>query len=109
MLSPMDYTSSMPSIRTTDVFDHWFARIRDLRARVRVQARIDRLAMGNAGDHKSVGGGVTELRIDYGPGYRVYYTQRGSVLVVLLCGGDKSSQRDDIAQAKALAANLDME
>lgn len=80
----------MPSIRTTDVFDHWFVRIRDLRARVRVQARIDRLAMGN-------------------PGYRVYYTQRGSILVVLLCGGDKSSQRDDIAQAKDLAANLDME
>ncbi|BCF89244.1 MULTISPECIES: type II toxin-antitoxin system RelE/ParE family toxin [Paraburkholderia] len=99
----------MPSIRTTDVFDHWFVRIRDLRARVRVQARIDRLAMGNPGDHKSVGAGVTELRIDYGPGYRVYYTQRGSILVVLLCGGDKSSQRDDIAQAKDLAANLDME
>jgi len=65
--------------------------------------------MGNPGDHKSVGAGVTELRIDYGPGYRVYYTQRGSILVVLLCGGDKSSQRDDIAQAKDLAANLDME
>ncbi|MFP3553609.1 type II toxin-antitoxin system RelE/ParE family toxin [Paraburkholderia sp. SIMBA_049] len=87
----------------------WFVRIRDLRARVRVQARIDRLAMGNPGDHKSVGGGVLELRIDYGPGYLVYYTQRGSVLVVLLCGGDKTSQQADIAQAKSLAANLDME
>lgn len=74
----------MPSIRTTDVFDQWFVRIRDLRARVRVQARIDRLALGNPGDHKSVGGGVTELRIDYGPGYRVYYTQRGAVLVANL-------------------------
>ncbi|WP_109478494.1 type II toxin-antitoxin system RelE/ParE family toxin [Paraburkholderia sp. C35] len=99
----------MTSIRTTEVFDHWFVRIRDLRARVRVQARIDRLAMGNPGDHKSVGGGVQEMRIDYGPGYRVYYTQRGAVLVVLLCGGDKTSQQADIAEAKALAANLDME
>jgi putative addiction module killer protein len=105
----MDYNIRMPSIRTTDVFDHWFSHLRDLRARVRVQARIDRMAMGNPGDHKAVGAGVTELRIDYGPGYRVYYTQRGAVLVILLCGGDKSSQQADIAHAKALAANLDTE
>ncbi len=76
----------MPAIRTTDVFDHWFDRLRDLRTRVRIQARIDRLATGNPGDHKSVGGGVNELRIDLGPGYRVYYTQSGAVLVILLCG-----------------------
>jgi putative addiction module killer protein len=97
----------MPTVRTTDVFDHWFDRLRDLRTRVRIQARIDRLATGNPGDHKSVGGGVNELRIDLGPDYRVYYTQSGAVLVILLCGGNKSTQQADIDRAKALAANLD--
>lgn len=103
----MSYNRPVPNIRTTEIFDNWFNRLRDLRARVRVQARIDRLATGNPGDHKSVGGGVNELRIDEGPGYRVYYTQRGAVLVILLCGGDKSTQRADIERAKALASNLD--
>lgn len=103
----MSYNKIMLNIRTTDVFDHWFNRLRDLRARVRVQARIDRLATGNPGDHKPVGGGVNELRIDEGPGYRVYYTHRGAVLVILLCGGSKSTQQTDIDRAKTLAANLD--
>ncbi|SAL54858.1 addiction module protein [Caballeronia sordidicola] len=97
----------MLNIRTTEVFDQWFSRLRDLRGRIRVQARIDRLATGNPGDHKSVGSGINELRINEGPGYRVYYTQRGSILVVLLCGGDKSTQQADIERAKTLAANLD--
>lgn len=99
----------MLSIRTTDIFDAWFARLRDAKARVRIQVRIDRLSMGNPGDVRPVGEGVSELRIDYGPGYRVYYVQRGSVLVVMLCGGDKSSQSSDIKQAKAIAAQLDRE
>lgn len=105
----MDYNSKMPTIHTTDTFDAWFGHLRDLRARVRIQARIDRLEMGNAGDVKAVGKGISEMRIDYGPGYRVYYAQRGTVLVILLCGGDKSTQQADIDRAKALAAQLDTE
>jgi len=105
----MGYDRSMPSVRTTPDFDDWFAGLRDVRARVRIQTRIDRLEMGNSGDSKTVGGGVLELRINYGPGYRVYYVQRGAVLVVLLCGGDKSTQQADITQAKALANTLDLE
>ncbi|MBO9329546.1 type II toxin-antitoxin system RelE/ParE family toxin [Achromobacter xylosoxidans] len=99
----------MPSVRTTAIFDDWLRKLRDVRARARIQARIDRLELGNPGDSKPVGGGVCELRIDHGPGYRVYYTQRGTVLVVLLCGGSKATQPADIARAKAIAAVLDME
>lgn len=69
--------------------------------------RIDRLVLGHEGDSKSVGGGISELRIDYGPGYRVYFTYRGKTLVILLCGGDKASQKRDIARAKALATTLE--
>ena len=105
----MGYINAMYSIRTTDSFDNWFMGLRDIRARVRIQTRIDRLEMGNPGDSKSVGGGIVELRINYGPGYRVYYVQRGDVLVVLLCGGDKSSQQNDIARAKEIASTLDLE
>jgi putative addiction module killer protein len=71
---------------------------------VRIAARIDRLASGNPGDVKPIGGGLSEMRIDYGPGYRVYFMQRGSVVIILLCGGDKDTQQQDIEQAKALAA-----
>ncbi len=78
--------------------------LKDRRAAARVQVRIDRLAGGNPGDVKPVGGGVSELRIGYGPGYRVYYMQSGKVLIVLLCGGDKSSQSRDIADAQRIAA-----
>ncbi|TDL81211.1 type II toxin-antitoxin system RelE/ParE family toxin [Meridianimarinicoccus aquatilis] len=84
-------------------FHGWLSDLRDRRAKVRMAARLDRLAVGNPGDVKPVGGGISELRINYGPGYRVYYTTRGKVLIVLLCGGDKSSQDADIKQAKALA------
>jgi putative addiction module killer protein len=78
--------------------------LRDRQAKVRIAARIDRLASGNPGDVKPIGGGLSEMRINHGPGYRVYFMQRGSIVIVLLCGGDKSSQQRDIEQAKALAA-----
>jgi putative addiction module killer protein len=81
----------------------WFAGLRDHQARARINARIRRLSLGNAGDVKPVGSGVSELRIDYGPGYRVYYLQRGTVLVVLLCGGDKRTQNADIKRAITIA------
>ncbi|HLY81209.1 MAG TPA: type II toxin-antitoxin system RelE/ParE family toxin [Caulobacteraceae bacterium] len=93
----------MVEIRQTAVFRAWLAGLRDLRARGRIAVRIDRLAEGNPGDVKSVGDGVSELRIDHGPGYRLYFTRQGALLVILLCGGDKSSQDRDIRQAKALA------
>lgn len=93
----------MIEVRQTAIFRDWVTGLRDLRARARIAIRIDRLAEGNPGDVKSVGDGVSELRIDYGPGYRLYFTRRGALLVILLCGGDKSSQDRDIRQAKALA------
>jgi putative addiction module killer protein len=96
----------MVEVRQTREYAKWFAELRDLRARARIAVRIDRLVLGNPGNVKPVGEGVSELRIDYGPGYRVDFTQRGSVLVILLCGGDKSSQDRDIAAAKALAREL---
>lgn len=97
----------MIEVRQTREFATWFGDLRDVRARARISVRIDRLALGNPGDAKPVGEGVSELRVDYGPGYRVYFTQRGSKLVILLCGGDKASQVRDIAAAKALARELE--
>ncbi len=85
-------------------FDRWISGLRDRRAAVRIQVRIDRLAGGNPGDVKPIGGGLSEMRIDHGPGYRVYFMRRGSVLIVLLCGGEKSAQARDIEQASAIAA-----
>lgn len=96
----------MAVILTTAVFDRWFERLRDRKAAARVQARIDRAGVGNLGDCKPVGGGVSEMRIDYGPGYRVYFVQRGLELIVLLAGGDKGSQAKDIEAAKALAKQV---
>lgn len=97
----------MIEVRKTDAFGAWFDALRDRAARVRIQVRIDRLALANPGKHRAMTGGVCELKIDHGPGYRVYYTQRGEVLIVLLCGGDKSSQRADIKAAIAMADQLD--
>ncbi|MEO0803958.1 MAG: type II toxin-antitoxin system RelE/ParE family toxin [Cyanobacteria bacterium J06642_2] len=97
----------MIEIRQTDIFATWFAKLKDRRAKARVQVRIDRMALGNFGDVAPVGEGVSELRIHYGPGYRVYFIQRGSIVVVLLCGGDKRSQSSDIARAKTLAKQLE--
>ncbi len=81
----------------------WMKNLRDKRAVVKIDRRLIRLAEGNQGDVRSIGDGLSELRIDYGPGYRVYYLQRGAIVIVLLCGGDKSSQDRDIAKAKYLA------
>ena len=97
----------MIEIRKTDQFSKWLDGLRDLRARARVQVRIERLAAGNPGDAKSVGEGVSELRIDYGPGYRVYFTKRGQQLIILLAGGDKGSQTKDVETALRLANELD--
>jgi putative addiction module killer protein len=96
----------MIEVRKTDSFAKWLDRLSDIRARVRVLARIERLADGKPGDVKSVGAGVLEMRIDYGPGYRVYYTLRGRELIILLAGGDKDSQAKDIKTALRLAQNL---
>jgi len=96
----------MVEIRKTETFAQWLDELRDLRARARVQVRIERLAAGNPGDVKAVGEGVSELRIDYGPGYRVYFTKRGSATVILLAGGDKHTQANDIRIAQRLANNL---
>lgn len=96
----------MIEIRQTDRYAAWIEDLRDDRARMRIEVRIRRLQLGNPGDVKPVGEGVSELRIDYGPGYRVYFTQRGDTLVVLLVGGDKRTQDRDIAAAIALARNL---
>jgi putative addiction module killer protein len=93
-------------IRKTELFARWIDGLKDLRARARVLARIERLAGGNPGDVAPVGEGVSELRIDYGPGYRVYFKQTGRELIVLLAGGDKSSQAKDIKTALRLARNL---
>jgi putative addiction module killer protein len=96
----------MFEVQKTDKFDRWLATLRDQRAVAKIASRIERLAMGNAGDVKAVGAGVSELRVDYGPGYRVYYKQIGNRIVVILCGGDKSTQDRDISDAKTIAAQL---
>lgn len=96
----------MIEIRKTDIYAHWLDGLRDIRARARVQARVERLVSGNPGDVKPVGEGVSEMRIDYGPGYRVYYTMRGRTLIILLAGGDKRTQASDIKTALRLARNL---
>ena len=97
----------MLEIRRTDEFTDWIDRLRDRVARAKILVRIDRLAAGNAGDVRPVGDGISELRIDHGPGYRVYFVRRGLVLIVLLCGGDKSSQDRDITKAKKMATDLE--
>lgn len=96
----------MLEIRKTDTYAQWIDSLRDLQARARIQVRIERLAAGNPGDVKAVGDGISELRIDYGPGYRVYFTKRGREVVILLAGGDKSTQSADIKIALRLARNL---
>ncbi|MGA7744734.1 MAG: type II toxin-antitoxin system RelE/ParE family toxin [Polyangia bacterium] len=96
----------MIEVRKTDVFAHWLDNLRDLQARARVQVRIERLAAGNPGDVEPVGEGVSELRIRYGPGYRVYFKKHGRELIILLAGGDKTTQAKDIKSALRLARNL---
>ena len=96
----------MIEIRKTTAFARWLDGLRDIRARARVQARIEKLAFGHIGDVKPVGEGISELRIDYGPGYRVYFKKQGRSLVILLAGGDKRRQRRDIKNALLLARKL---
>ena len=97
----------MIEVRQTTRFATWLAGLRDERARARILKRLDRAKGGNVGDVAPVGEGVSEMRIFYGPGYRVYFIQRGSELIVLLCGGDKSTQAADIDEAKALAGEIE--
>jgi putative addiction module killer protein len=96
----------MFEVRRTAEFIDWLTALRDIQARARIAKRIDRIAQGNFGDAKPVGDGVSELRFDFGPGYRVYYTRRGDVVVILLCGGDKDSQPRDIERAKQMAREI---
>jgi putative addiction module killer protein len=96
----------MPEVRQTEKFALWLAGLSDGRAVARINARIRRLSLGNPGDVKPVGEGISEMRIDYGPGYRVYFVQRGAALVILLAGGDKGSQGRDIEAARQLARAL---
>jgi putative addiction module killer protein len=96
----------MMEIRKTDVFAKWIDGLRDIQARSRILVRIERLAAGNPGDVKPIGEGVSELRIDYGPGYRLYYTTHGREVIILLAGGDKLTQARDIRTALRLARNL---
>lgn len=103
---PCGYNMFVYDIRKTDTYAQWLDGLRDMRARARVLARVERLAAGNPGDVKAVGEGVSELRIDYGPGYRVYFTMSGRTVIILLAGGDKRSQTADIKTALRLARNL---
>jgi putative addiction module killer protein len=96
----------MNSIQTTEVFDDWFAKLKDKQAVRRVQARIDRAEDGNFGDCEPVGEGVSEMRIHYGPGYRIYFIQRGMEIVILLAGGKKSTQSKDIKTALEIARQI---
>ena len=96
-------------IRRSTVFDKWFKKLMDSRAKFRIARRIDRLAEGNPGDVKPVGEGVSEMRIDYGPGYRVYFKDTGKEIIILLYGGDKSTQQGDIDEAKKIARIYDKE
>ena len=99
----MNYSYRVVEVRKTSNFLSWLTALRDARAVPRIAVRIDRLSLGNPGDVRPIGEGLSEMRIDYGPGFRVYFTRRGPVLILLLCGGDKSSQVKDIAKAKDLA------
>ena len=96
----------MVEIRETDTFKKWFSELKDKRAKARIDVRIKRVSLGNFGDVEPVGNGVSELRIDYGAGYRVYFVKRGNIIVILLCGGDKSTQSKDIQKAHELAQRL---
>ena len=93
----------MKEIRRSSVYNNWFMGLRDIRAKTSIDFRIQRLAMGNPGDVKPAGKGISEMRIDYGPGYRVYYKDTGKEIVILLCGGDKRTQQADIAEARKIA------
>jgi putative addiction module killer protein len=96
----------MFGVQKTDEFDEWLSGLSDHKAQAKIVSRIERLSLGNPGDVKPVGEGVSEMRVSHGPGYRVYFKQTGKMLVLLLCGGDKSTQEKDIKRAKQMAAGL---
>jgi putative addiction module killer protein len=96
----------MGEVRQTEEFSGWLHRLKDVNAVARIVVRIRRFEMGNPGDTKNVGQGVREMRIDYGPGYRIYYVHRGAQIVILLCGGDKRTQRQDIERAQKMAGMM---
>ncbi len=96
----------MIEVRQTAEFSRWLRRLKDAEAAARIVAPVRRMELGNPGDARSVGRGIMEMRITHGPGYRIYYVQRGIGIVILLCGGDKHTQRRDIARAQALAENM---
>ena len=106
---PIGYRMTLMNylIQKTEEFDNWLLKLRDRRAKAKIIIRLQRVQEGNFGDHKSVGGGVSELRITEGAGYRLYYTIQGDVIVIMLAGGDKSTQQKDIKKAKQLKDNLD--
>lgn len=97
----------MIEVRTTDEFNEWLRDLRDIKGRARILVRIGRIESGNFGDAKPVGGGVSELRLQFGPVYRVYYTMQGETVTILLCGGDKSTQDRDIERAKKIAKEIE--
>lgn len=99
----------MYQVQQTEIFGRWLASLRDDRAKARILARLDSVRLGNLGDAKSVGGRVSEFRVDVGTGYRVYFARRRQVLILLLCGGDKSTQKKDISRAQAMVRELDQE
>lgn len=107
LMANVIYKIQMVEVRQTVIFREWLDGLKDQRAATRIAIRILRLQNGLAGDVRPVGQGVSELRVDYGPGYRMYFVQRGAVLVILLCGGDKGTQQRDITRAKALAETLE--
>lgn len=96
----------MYQVYKTKIFTDWFNSLKDQTAKNKIRIRIDRIELGNLGDHHSIGDGVSELRITYGPGYRIYYVIRGREIIILLCGGDKSGQNNDIKRAKKLAQEV---
>jgi putative addiction module killer protein len=97
----------VPQLKQTEVFGKWLSDLRDIRAKARILARLESARLGNLGDIRFVGDGVSELRIDVGAGYRVYFTRRQRVVIILLCGGDKSTQSKDIARAKLMVQQID--
>ncbi|HOG10873.1 MAG TPA: type II toxin-antitoxin system RelE/ParE family toxin [Smithella sp.] len=104
----MEYTSHTIEIRQTDQYIKWFESLADRRAKARIDVRIRRMSLGNFGDVKPIGEGISELRIDYGPGYRVYFTRKGNQIIVLLAGGDKSTQDKDIQVARKLLHEIEV-
>jgi putative addiction module killer protein len=104
ILYPIRYI--MFEVQKTDEFDNWLSDLADQKAKAKIASRIERLGLGNPGDVRPVGEGISEMRVPYGPGYRVYFKQTGKAVVLLLCGGDKSTQAKDIKRAKEIAAEL---